>query len=158
EVRPKSFRLRLRCKARVRARVQARAAGWVLWAEAPYLRLLPCKQAAAQDEAVSHRWVQVVRRLFRLRRPCRARGTRRQAAAVWLARYREAARVWLRLRHRWRASVMAQAWVAAMDAAVRYQETERKSCRLHRHCKAARGRARDLAAAMVRGPEIGSAL
>jgi hypothetical protein len=126
---------------------------------APYLHLLPCKQAAAQDEGVSHRWVQVVRKLFHLRRPCLARVARRQAVAVWVARYREAARVWLRLRHRWRASVTGQAWeAAAMDAAVRYQGTERKSCRLHRHCKAARGMARDLAAAMVRGPEIGSAL
>jgi len=97
--------------------------------------------------------------LFHLRRRCRARVARRQAAAAWVGRYREAARVWLRLRLRWRASAMGQAWeAAAMDAGVRYQGTEPKSCRLHRHCKAARGRARDLAAAMVRGPEIGSAL
>jgi hypothetical protein len=54
---------------------------------------------------------------------------------------------------------MGQEWeAAAMDAEVRYQGTELKSCRLHRHCKAARGRARDLAAAMVRGPETASAL
>ncbi len=143
----------------MRARAQARAAGWVLWVEGPYLHLLPCKQAAARDEGVSHRWVQVVRRLFHHRRRCRARVARRQAAAVWVARYREAARVWLRLRLRWRASVMGQEWeAAAMDAEVRYQGTELKSCRLHRHCKAARGRARDLVAAMVRGPETASAL
>jgi hypothetical protein len=47
---------------------------------------------------------------------------------------------------------------AVMGAVVRYQETEPKSCRLHRHCRAARVTAQDLAAAMVQGPETGSAL
>lgn len=45
-----------------------------------------------------------------------------------------------------------------MGAVVRYQETELKSCRLHRHCKGVPVRAQDLEEGMVREPETASAL